>query len=40
MLKGFAPENDEEIRLYGMKQGLDFIANRDNTIDEDALRKL
>lgn len=40
MLKGFAPENDEEIRLYGMKQGLDFIANRDNAIDEDALRKL
>ena len=40
MLKGFAPENDEEVRLFGMKQGLDFIANRDNAIDEEALRKL
>lgn len=40
MLKGFAPENDEEVRLYGMKQGLDFIASRDNGIDENALRKL
>lgn len=40
ILKGFAPENDEEIRLYGMKQGLDFIADRDNAINESSLRKL
>ena len=40
MLKGFAPENDEEVRLYGMKQGLDFIASRGNAINEESLRKL
>lgn len=40
MLKGFAPENDEEVRLYGMKQGLDFIASSDNAINEASLRKL
>jgi len=28
MPKGFAPENDEEARLFGMKQGLVFIADR------------
>lgn len=40
MLKGYAPENQSESRLYGMKKGLDFISNLDNQITEENIRKL
>ena len=32
ILNGYAPRNEEESRIYGMKRGLDFIADRQNTI--------
>lgn len=31
ILNGYAPRNEEESRIYGMKRGLDFIADRQNT---------
>ena len=40
ILDGFAPENDEENRIFGMKKGLDFIANTENKITEENLHKL
>lgn len=40
ILDGFAPENDEESRIYGMKKGLDFIAEPENKITEENLHKL
>lgn len=40
ILDGFAPENDEENRIYGMKKGLDFIADTKNKITEENLHKL
>ena len=40
ILNGYAPRNEEESRIYGMKRGLDFIADRQNTITETNLHHL
>lgn len=40
ILNGYAPRNEEEARIYGMKRGLDFIADRQNTITEENLHRL
>lgn len=40
ILSGKAPENDEEHRICGMKQGLEFIADRSHTITEGNLFRL
>ena len=40
ILSGQAPKNDEEHRIYGMKQGLEFIADRSHTIKEENLFRL
>ena len=40
ILNGYAPRNEEESRIYGMKRGLDFIADRQNAIREENLHQL
>lgn len=40
ILKGFAPANEQENRIYGIKQGLDFIADPKNKITEENLYRL
>ena len=40
ILNGYAPRNEEESHIYGMKRGLDFIADRQNTITEENLHQL
>jgi Fic family protein len=40
ILKGLAPKDDEESRIYGLKKGFDFIANKDNLITEENIFKL
>lgn len=35
ILDGYAPRDEQEARIYGMKRGLEFIANRQNTITEE-----
>lgn len=40
ILSGQAPENEEEHRICGMKQGLEFIADRSHTITEENLFRL
>lgn len=40
ILSGQAPRNDEEHRIYGMKQGLEFIADNSHTITEKNLFRL
>ncbi|NTW72440.1 MAG: Fic family protein [Eubacteriaceae bacterium] len=40
ILNGFAPKNEGENRIYGLKQGLDFISDPANTITEENLYKL
>lgn len=40
ILKGFAPKDDEENRIFGLKKGFDFIADRDNTITQENIYKL
>lgn len=40
ILNGSAPQNEEEARIYGMKRGLDFIADTQNQITEENLRHL
>ena len=40
ILNGYAPRNEEESRIYGMKRGLDFIADRQNTVTEENLHQL
>jgi Fic family protein len=40
ILKGFAPKDEEENRIYGLKQGFDFISNKDNKITEENIYKL
>lgn len=40
ILSGQAPKDDEEHRIYGMKQGLEFIADRSHTITEKNLFRL
>lgn len=40
ILRGFAPENEGENTVYGLKKGLDFISDKANTITEDNLHRL
>lgn len=40
ILNGYAPADDSENRIYGMKRGLDFISNPENRITEENLYKL
>ena len=40
ILSGQAPKDDEEHRICGMKQGLEFIADRSHTITEENLFRL
>ena len=40
ILQGYAPQTDEESRIYGMKLGLDFIADPANTITEENIHRL
>lgn len=40
ILSGQAPKDKEEHRIYGMKRGLEFIADRSNTITEENLFRL
>ena len=40
ILSGQAPEKDAEHRICGMKQGLEFIADRSHTITEENLHRL
>lgn len=40
ILKGYAPTNDSENRIYGMKKGLDFIGNPENKITEENIHNL
>ncbi|MGN0461016.1 MAG: Fic family protein, partial [Ruminococcus sp.] len=40
ILKGLAPKDDEENRIYGLKKGFDFIANKSNKITEENIYKL
>ena len=40
ILSGQAPGDDEEHRIYGMKQGLEFIADRSHAITEENLFRL
>lgn len=37
ILNGYAPRNEEESRIYGMKRGLDFIADRQNAINVEVI---
>jgi Fic family protein len=40
ILRGSAPKDDAENRIYGLKRGLDFIANMSNEITIDNIEKL
>ena len=40
ILKGYAPKNDLESRILGIKKGLEFIADTSNKITEENLHKL
>ena len=40
ILDGYAPRDEQEARIYGMKRGLEFIANRQNRITEENLHYL
>ena len=40
ILSGQTPGDDEEHRIYGIKQGLEFIADRSHTITEENLFRL
>lgn len=40
ILKGFAPKDETENRIYGQKKGLEFISNVNNKITEENLNKL
>ena len=40
ILNGNAPRNEEENCIYGMKRGLDFIADQQNEITEENLHRL
>lgn len=40
ILDGYAPRDEQEARIYGMKRGLEFIADRQNTITEENLHYL
>lgn len=40
ILKGYAPKDETEKRIQGMKKGFDFIADRSNRISKDNIYKL
>lgn len=40
ILKGYAPKDDEETRIFGIKKGFDFIADKNNIITEENIYKL
>ena len=40
ILCGYAPKDESEHRLFGMKKGLDFISNPANQISENAIHQL
>lgn len=40
ILKGFAPKDDQESRIMGLKKGLEFIGDTTNKITEENLYKL
>ncbi len=40
ILKGYAPSDDSEVRIYGMKKGLEFISDPQNKISEQNIHKL
>lgn len=40
ILKGFAPKDEEENRISGMKKGFEFISDTQNSITEENLHKL
>ena len=40
ILKGYAPEDESENRIYGMKKGLEFISDLNNEISEDNIHSL
>lgn len=40
ILRGYAPENDEESRIYGMKKGLDFISDPSHPMTEENIFQL
>ena len=40
IVRGNAPKNDEEMRIYGLKKGFDFIADKSNKITEENIYRL
>lgn len=40
IMKGFAPKDEEENRIYGLKQGFEFISDKNNQITEENIYKL
>lgn len=40
ILKGYAPKDEEENRILGLKNGFEFISNKDNKITEENVCKL
>lgn len=40
ILKGYAPKDEEENRILGLKNGFEFIGNKDNKITEENIYKL
>ncbi len=40
ILSGYAPKDEMENRIFGMKQGLDFISDTTNRINEENIHKL
>lgn len=40
ILKGHAPKDEEENRILGLKNGFEFISNKDNKITEENIHKL
>lgn len=40
IMKGLAPKDEEESRIFGFKQGFEFISNKNNKITEENIYKL
>ena len=40
IMKGLAPKDEEENRIYGLKQDFEFISNKENKITEENIYKL
>lgn len=40
IMSGYAPSDESENRIYGLKKGLEFIADSANTITEDNIHRL